>query len=88
MKFHRVEGELPLGVCPCFNVTAHTVPGLFDDFFSLGKKQPVTLTQVAERLVSNKPTKFTLDVPEKSATETARVLRAMADELSPPETKP
>jgi hypothetical protein len=35
----------------------------------------------SERFFSNVPTEITLDVPEAAAAETARVLRAMADEL-------
>lgn len=81
MKFHRVTGELPAGVSPSLDVTVRTAPGILDDLSDLLKSHPMTLLQRAERLVSNKPTKITLDVPEAAATETARTLRAMANEL-------
>lgn len=71
MKFHRVEGKLPVGVVPCISMLAGFNRDLSDFQFATRR----------ERITSTEPTKITLDVPEAAAAETARVLRAMADEL-------
>jgi hypothetical protein len=84
MKFHRVEGKLPAGVTPTVvHAMMPASPGFgasFKDFWNMfDGDQP--LARRVERLISTEPTKISLDVPEAAAAETARVLRAMADEL-------
>ncbi len=86
MKFHRVRGVLPSGVLPEIAITVSQShrSRFFDDFFDLLAANPPTFAQKVEQLVSTiDPPRITLDVPESAAAETARVLRAMADELSP-----
>jgi hypothetical protein len=81
MKFHRVEGNLPAHVAMIIAqravspVSNYPLPVLKDLLNNPG------IAFSSERFFSNVPTKITLDVPEAAAAETARVLRAMADEL-------
>ena len=78
MKIHRIEGKLPTGATLC--VYAHVPPsskGMFGNMFDTEQ-----LVSSISRYISNTPLTFTLDVPEGAEQETAKVLRAMADELT------
>jgi hypothetical protein len=85
MKFHRVEGVFPAGVTPTVAVQMVALPPtgegpFWKEFLSMFDGDQ-SLARRVERLVSTEPVKITIDVPEKFAAVTARVLRAMADEL-------
>ncbi len=85
MKYHKVEGKLPGGVAIRFDerlgVQKSKVPSIpwVADF---GEGLSDFLVNRVAQYSSNVPITFVLDVPEASAVETARVLRAMADELA------
>ena len=85
MKYHKVEGKLPGGVAVRLDerlgVQKSGVPGIpwIADF---GAGLSDFLVDRVAKYSSNVPITFVLDVPEASAAETARVLRAMADELA------
>jgi hypothetical protein len=74
VKYHRVEGKLPSGVAVKLD---ERLGVLTADF---GKFSDFLVDRVAQ-YSSNVPITFRLDVPESAAVETARALRAMADEL-------
>jgi hypothetical protein len=69
MRFSRVKAKLPKGVV----IVSENRLGLkaFDDLFA-----PVT-----ERISSNYPLELTLEAPEGTETELAKLLRGMAAEL-------
>ena len=82
VKLHRIEGKLPAGT----NLQIHAhVPSLrgvparkvLEEMFDTGN-----FLDTLARYSSNTPLTFTLDVPEGAEQETAKVLRAMADELT------
>ena len=75
VKIHKIEGKLPVGVS--LRVHVHALPGSFGK--SLGELFDF---DALTRYSSNVPLTFTLDVPEGAEQETAKVLRAMADELA------
>ena len=75
MKIHRIEGKLPVGVS--LRVHVHALPGSFGK--SLGELFDF---DALARYSSNTPLTFTIDIPEGTDQETAKVLRAMADELN------
>jgi hypothetical protein len=85
MKYHKVEGKLPSGVAVGYDqhsgVQKSKVPGIpWTAEFGHMPRMDFLVDRVAQ-YSSNAPITFRLDVPEAAAVETARVLRAMADEL-------
>lgn len=82
MKFHRVEGKLPANVTVRVN---ERIPGPHptpvSELLNLADYITSTSSRRTAHYSSNVPIAVTLDVPEDAAGETARVLRAMADEL-------
>lgn len=75
MKIHRIEGKLPAGATLCVHAHATSHGDTF------GLKQIEHFLDSISRYSSNTPITFTLDVPDGTEQETAKVLRAMADEL-------
>jgi len=85
MKFHRIEGKLPANVSVRINEHLSVLPLTrslrlpVSELFDLADY--ITSSSRTAHYSSNMPISFTLDVPEDAATETAKALRAMADEL-------
>lgn len=85
-KFHRIEGKFPAGTTVYIEHISlpgshpslpKRLPGLFGQMDAFADLLAYSATQHT----SSTPITLRVDVPEESTAETAKVLRAMADEL-------